>query len=87
MPDAMAERTAAIFNLLESSNEVGFQPWADMYVNGHGEYWRAASKYVLQNQVIWEQILAQSCLHGTSPDASSSTENVPIPGNRNGAGL
>lgn len=59
LPDAMAERTAAMFNLLKSSNEAGFQPWADMYVNGHGEHWRAAAEYVLRNQVIWEQILAQ----------------------------
>jgi tRNA A-37 threonylcarbamoyl transferase component Bud32 len=58
LPAAMAKRTAAMYNLLESSHETGIQPWADMYVNGHGEHWRAAADYVLRNQVIWEQTLA-----------------------------
>ena len=43
LPAAMAKRTAAMFNLLKSSNETGFQPWADMYGNGHGEHWRRRS--------------------------------------------
>ena len=55
----MAKRTAAMFNLLKSSNETGFQPWADMYVNGHGELWRAAAHYVVRNQAAWEQTLTQ----------------------------
>ena len=58
LPDAMAKRTAAMFDLLKSSNETGVQPWADMYVNGHGEHWRAAARYVARNQSIWEQALA-----------------------------
>lgn len=58
LPAAMAKRTAAMYNLLKSSNETGFQPWADMYVNGHGELWRAAAQYVSQNQAAWEQTLA-----------------------------
>ena len=59
LPAAMAERTAAMFNLLKSSNLTGFQPWADMYVNGHGEHWRAAAQYVGRNQAIWEHTLGQ----------------------------
>lgn len=59
LPAAMAERTAAMFNLLKSSNLTGFQPWADMYVNGHGEHWRAAAQYVRRNQATWEQTLGQ----------------------------
>lgn len=58
LPAAMAERTAAMFNLLKSSNETGFQPWADMYVDGHGQHWRAAAEYVVRNQTAWEQALA-----------------------------
>ena len=58
LPAAMAKRTAAMFNLLESSHETGFQPWAEMYVNGHGEHWRAAARYVERHQVAWEQALA-----------------------------
>ncbi|WP_104139365.1 phosphotransferase [Arthrobacter sp. ZGTC131] len=59
LPAAMAQRTAAMFNLLRSSYETGFQPWADMYVNGHGEHWHAAAQYVVRNQEAWEQALVQ----------------------------
>ena len=58
LPAAMTKRTAAMFNLLKSSNQTGFQPWADMYINGHGEHWRAAAQYVARNQAAWEQALA-----------------------------
>ncbi|MGK3955289.1 hypothetical protein ACLKOZ_03765 [Arthrobacter sp. R4] len=59
LPAAMAKRTAAMFDLLKSLDETGVQPWADMYVNGHGEHWRSAAHYVARNQAIWEQALAQ----------------------------
>ncbi|MGO4804642.1 phosphotransferase [Arthrobacter sp. 2MCAF15] len=59
LPAAMARRTEAMFSLLMSSNETGFQPWADMYANGHGEHWRAAAQYVVRNLAAWEQALAQ----------------------------
>ncbi len=34
LPATMAKRAAAMFELLRSSNETGFQPWADMYLPG-----------------------------------------------------
>ncbi|MFE4228705.1 phosphotransferase [Arthrobacter sp. NPDC056886] len=58
LPAAMAKRTAAMFNLLETSNQTGFQPWAKMFVNGHGEHWRAAAQYVARHQEVWEQTLS-----------------------------
>ena len=58
LPAAMAKRTAAMFDLLKSSHGTGIQPWADMYVNGHGEHWRTAAHYVARNQATWEQALA-----------------------------
>ncbi|MGO4230773.1 phosphotransferase [Arthrobacter sp. YAF34] len=57
LPAAMAKRAAAMFELLRSSSESGFQPWAEMYVTGHGEHWRAASEYVARNQTAWERVL------------------------------
>ncbi|MHA7306232.1 phosphotransferase [Arthrobacter sp. TMN-49] len=60
LPDAMAKRTFAMFELLRSSSESGFQPWADMYVNGHGEHWRAAAEYVALNQTAWKRALSPS---------------------------
>lgn len=58
LPGAMAKRTTAMYNLLKSSHETGFQPWADIYVNGHGDHWRAAAEYVLKDQPVWEHALA-----------------------------
>ena len=57
LPSAMAKRTAAMYNLLKSSHETGFQPWASMYVTGHGQHWRGAADYVLRNQSAWEHTL------------------------------
>ena len=60
LPAAMAKRAAAMFEMLRSSRESGFQPWADMFANGHGEHWRAAANYVAQNKAAWEQAIAQA---------------------------
>ena len=59
LPAAMVRRTEAMLNLLESAHGTGFQPWADMYINGHGEHWRGAAKYVRQHQSAWEQALTR----------------------------
>ncbi|SDT53331.1 Phosphotransferase enzyme family protein [Pseudarthrobacter equi] len=58
LPAAMARRTAAMHRLLESSHQSGFQPWADMFVNGHGAHWQAAAQYVERNQKAWADALA-----------------------------
>lgn len=60
LPAAMAKRTAAMYELLRTSNETGLQPWADMYMNGHGEFWREATEYVTRNQTAWERALSRS---------------------------
>lgn len=60
LPAAMSKRTAAMFELLRSSSESGFQPWAEMYANGHGEHWRAAAEYVMRNQAAWKRALSRS---------------------------
>jgi hypothetical protein len=57
LPATIVRRTEAMLNLLESAHGAGFQPWADMYVNGHGEHWRGAAQYVRQHQSAWEQAL------------------------------
>ncbi len=57
LPEALGQRTAAMHELLKSSHETGFQPWADMYVNGHGQHWRAATDYVVGNRDAWKQAL------------------------------
>ena len=58
LPEALGQRTAAMYELLKSSHETGFQPWAEMYVSGHGDHWRGAADYVLRNKDAWKQALA-----------------------------
>lgn len=58
LPAAMAERTAAMHHLLQSANETGLQPWGRMYIEGHGEHWRAAAEYVQQHQSAWTAALS-----------------------------
>ena len=60
LPEAMAKRTAAMFDLLRTSLETGLQPWADMHERGHGEFWRAATEYVTKNQSAWKHALSRS---------------------------
>jgi Ser/Thr protein kinase RdoA (MazF antagonist) len=57
LPDAIAARTAAMFDLLQRSNMDGLEPWATMYVEGHGEFWRTAAEYVKQNRPAWSAAL------------------------------
>jgi tRNA A-37 threonylcarbamoyl transferase component Bud32 len=57
LPDAMYARSAAMFNLLERSHRSGLEPWATMYSTGHGDFWRNATTYVLQNRSAWERAL------------------------------
>lgn len=59
LPAAIVKRTAAMFELLRTSNETGLQPWADMYTSGHGEFWHTASDYVAKNETAWERALSR----------------------------
>jgi len=43
--------------LLETAHHSGEQPWASMYVDGHGDHWRAAGDFVRINRDSWEAAL------------------------------
>lgn len=53
LPDTMGERTTAMHNLLRTSHEAGRQPWASMFVAGHGDHWAAVDNYVRSHRGIW----------------------------------
>ncbi|QKJ18044.1 phosphotransferase [Microbacterium hominis] len=57
LPRTMAERTEAMHDLLRSAHLTGRQPWATMYLDGHGAHWRAATEYVAQYERVWESAL------------------------------
>ncbi|WP_026550782.1 phosphotransferase [Arthrobacter sp. Br18] len=57
LSEAMFRRTAAMYHLLKSSHNAGNEPWGSMYVDGHGEHWRAATSYVQRHQDLWAEAL------------------------------
>lgn len=57
LPDAMRERTVAMYELLRSSHVAGRDPWGSMFVDGHGDHWRAATGYVEEHRALWAQAL------------------------------
>jgi Ser/Thr protein kinase RdoA (MazF antagonist) len=57
LPRTMAERTEAMHELLRTAYLDGHQPWATMYIAGHGAHWRAVTEYVAQHERVWEAAL------------------------------
>lgn len=57
LPDAMAERTAAMYDLLRRSHAAGAEPWASMFTAGHGAHWSAADAYVRAHRDAWAAAL------------------------------
>lgn len=53
LPDVMAERTAAMYNLLRTSRDTGKEPWASMFTAGHGDHWSSADNYVRTHRNTW----------------------------------
>lgn len=57
LPRTMVERTEAMHDLLRTAHLAGRQPWATMYIEGHGAHWRAATEYVAQHEGVWDEAL------------------------------
>lgn len=57
LPQAMVDRAAAMLDLLGSSHRDGREPWASMYVSGHGTHWSAVLRYVEMHRSQWSAAL------------------------------
>lgn len=57
LPRAMARRARAMHSLLRRSHEVGDEPWASMYVHGHGEHWDRTADYVAGHEALWRRVI------------------------------
>ncbi|WP_306418913.1 phosphotransferase [Arthrobacter sp. GMC3] len=53
LPVAMGERTQAMYDFLGAAHRDDFQPWGEMFLNGHGHHWDEASKFVRKHQSLW----------------------------------
>lgn len=60
LPAALHQRAAAMYHLLRDSHESGVEPWGSMYVDGHGNHWRAATEYAARYQNCWSKALQEA---------------------------
>lgn len=60
LPATMGYRAKAMYDLLRNSHETGREPWATMFTAGHGDHWRAVTRYVGDHQAVWERALNEA---------------------------
>lgn len=60
LPATMGYRAKAMYDLLCTSHETGREPWATMFTAGHGDHWRAVTRYVGNHQPAWERALNEA---------------------------
>lgn len=59
LPALMVRRAAAMYDLLRTSHEAGREPWATMFVEGHGDHWRGTTRFIEEHQHVWTTCLTQ----------------------------
>ena len=57
LPEALHQRAQAMLDLLERSRQVGAEPWSSMFVEGHGDHWRAATEFAGNHRRLWREVL------------------------------
>lgn len=55
LPTTMVQRARAMHSLLRRSHESGREPWASMYVQGHGEHWDSTATFIARHEQIWRR--------------------------------
>lgn len=58
LPRLMVQRSDAMYELLRASHDSGREPWATMYVEGHGDHWLVTTKFIEQHQREWVDALS-----------------------------
>lgn len=51
----MAHRARAMRDLLERSHAAGDEPWATMFVEGHGEHWAGTAAFASAHEPAWRR--------------------------------
>jgi Ser/Thr protein kinase RdoA (MazF antagonist) len=49
----LARRARAMYDLLTNGHAAGAQPWARLWMDGHGEVWRNDTGYIRQHERTW----------------------------------
>ena len=58
LPTAMTQRARAMSDHLRRSHTSGHEPWASMYLAGHGEHWKATTAFLARHEQTWRQSLS-----------------------------
>jgi hypothetical protein len=56
-PQSIAAHTRAMYTLLRDSADTGAQPWARLWLEGHGEHWGPAADYIEAHLDRWTEAL------------------------------
>jgi len=57
LPQALYQRAEAMLDLLTRSHRVGLEPWASMFLDGHGDHWSAAAEFAGSHRDLWKAAL------------------------------
>ena len=57
LPTTMAQRAGAMHDLLRRAHAAGDEPWASMYVQGHGRHWDRTATYVARHEQVWRRAI------------------------------
>jgi tRNA A-37 threonylcarbamoyl transferase component Bud32 len=63
LPATMSQRAEAMQQLLQRAHETGREPWATMYLDGHGQHWLATTKFIASHQRIWQKAVTRRSTH------------------------
>ncbi len=55
-PEGPEERSAAMWQHLRAAHRDGFEPWASMYIDGHGRHWHDTTKFIHHHDT-WQTAL------------------------------
>ena len=58
LPACMTQRARAMYDLLRRSHDSGRQPWASMYIAGHGQHWENAAAFISEHQQTWQRAIS-----------------------------
>ncbi len=53
----LARRTRAMHDFLARQADLGAQPWARLWREGHGDVWDADARYIGQREAQWRRAL------------------------------
>jgi Ser/Thr protein kinase RdoA (MazF antagonist) len=58
LPELLARRTRAMYDLLERGSRTGEMPWSRLWDEGHGVHWGGAAEYCAAHLIRWREAVS-----------------------------